>query len=116
MSKAATSALGVGSLERLNSAAQSGYASGSLVVAANRSGASTAGSGGFGGDLDHRISTRSHQQVVNLTFVLVRNIGNGFGQGEDEVEIPHRQQFSLTCRKPCLRRSRLTFWAVTVAA
>ena len=33
MSKAATSALGVGSLERLNSAAQSGYASGSLVVA-----------------------------------------------------------------------------------
>jgi hypothetical protein len=46
MSKAATSALGVGNLEWLNSAAQSGYASGSLVVAANRGGASMARSGG----------------------------------------------------------------------
>jgi hypothetical protein len=35
--------------------------------------------------------------------------GNLFGQGEDQVEIPHGQQFSLTCRKPCLRRSRLAF-------
>ena len=46
MSKAVTSALGVGSLERLNSAAKSGYASGSLVAAANRGCASTARSGG----------------------------------------------------------------------
>ena len=46
MSKAATSALDAGSLEWLNSAAQSGYASGSLVAAANRGCASTARSGG----------------------------------------------------------------------
>jgi hypothetical protein len=46
MSKAATSALGAGSLEWLNSAAQSSYASGSLVAAANRGCASTACSGG----------------------------------------------------------------------
>ena len=45
-SKTATSALGAGSLEWLNSAAQSGYASGSLVAAANRGCASTARSGG----------------------------------------------------------------------
>jgi hypothetical protein len=52
---------------------------------------------GVGGDLDHRISTRSHQQIIDLAFVLVRDVGNLFGQGEDQVEIPHGQQFSLTC-------------------
>jgi hypothetical protein len=46
MSKAATSALGAGSLEWLNRAAQSGYASGSLVAVANRGCASTACFGG----------------------------------------------------------------------
>ena len=46
MSKAARSALGVDNLEWLNSAAQSGYASGSPLFAANRVGASTARSGG----------------------------------------------------------------------
>jgi hypothetical protein len=61
MRKAATSALGAGDLEWLNSAAQSGYASGSLVVAANRGGASTARSGG-----PLRCVRADHDQCVYL--------------------------------------------------
>lgn len=71
---------------------------------------------GVGGDLDHCVCARAHEQVVDLAFVLMRNIRNLFGQGEDEVEIPHGQQLGLTCRQPCLRRTSLTFGAVTIAA
>lgn len=48
-------------------------------------------------DPDHRVSTCPHQQVVDLAFVLMRDVGDGFGQGEYKMEIPHGQQFSLTC-------------------
>ena len=44
-----------------------------------------------GGNLDHRVRTCPHQQIVEFAFVLVRDICNRFRQGEDEVEIPHGQ-------------------------
>ena len=71
---------------------------------------------GVGGNLDHRVSARPHQQIVGLAFVLVRNICDLFGQSEDEVEVSYGQQFSFPCRQPCLCRTRLTLWAVAVAA
>jgi hypothetical protein len=70
---------------------------------------------GIGGDFDHRVTARPHQQIVDLAFVLVRDIGDGLGQREDEMEIPHGQQFGLACGQPCLCRTCLTFWAVTIA-
>jgi hypothetical protein len=44
------------------------------------------------------------------------DVGNGLGQSEDEVEIPHGQQLGLTCCQPSFGGTRLTFWAVTIAA
>jgi len=52
----------------------------------------------IGGDLDHRVRARPHQEIVELPFVLVRDIRNRFRQSEDEMEIPHRQQLRFTCR------------------
>jgi len=71
---------------------------------------------GIGGDLDHRVRARPHQQVVDLAFVLVRDVCDGLGQCEDEVEIPHGQQLCFARRQPSLRRTRLTLWAMAVAA
>lgn len=69
---------------------------------------------GVGGDPDHRIRARPHQQVVDLAFVLKRNVGDLLRQREDEVEIPHLRQFGLARFQPCLCRTRLTFWTVPV--
>lgn len=71
---------------------------------------------GVGGDLDHGVGARAHQQIVDLAFVLVGDIGNGLWQSEDEVEVPHRQQFSFARGQPRLCRTGLTFWAVPVPA
>jgi hypothetical protein len=48
-------------------------------------------------DLDNRVRTCPHQQVIDLAFVLMRDVGNLFGQREDQMEIPHGQQLGLTC-------------------
>ena len=71
---------------------------------------------GIGSDLDHRVRARPHQQGVELPLVLVGDIGDRFGQREDQVEIPHGQQFGLACRQPCLGRTRLAFGAVAIPA
>ena len=71
---------------------------------------------GIGGNLDHRVSARPHQQIVDLAFVLMRDVGDRFGQSEDEVEVSHGQQLCLPCGQPCLCRTRLAFGTVTVAA
>ena len=63
-------------------------------------------------DLDNRVRTCPHQQVIDLAFVLMRDVGNLFGQREDQMEIPHGQQLGLTCDKPCFRRPCLTFGTV----
>ena len=67
-------------------------------------------------DPDHRVRARTHQQIIDLAFVLTRDISDRFGQGEDQVEIPHRQQLGLARRQPCLRGPGLTFGTVTIAA
>jgi len=45
----------------------------------------------IGCDLDHRVGTCPHQQIVELAFVLMRDVGDRFGQGEDKVEVSHGQ-------------------------
>jgi hypothetical protein len=66
--------------------------------------------------LDHRVCTGPHQQIVNLPFVLVRNIRDLLGQGEDKVEIPHRQQLGLSCSQPGFGSTGLTLRTVTITA
>lgn len=53
---------------------------------------------------------------MDLSFVLGCNVGNLFGQGEDQVEVPHGQQFRLARRQPCFCGSGLAFGTVTIAA
>ena len=67
-------------------------------------------------DPDHRVRARSHQQIVDLAFVLVSDIGDRFGQREDQMEIPHGQQFGPTSGQPCFCRPRLTLWAMAIAS
>jgi len=45
----------------------------------------------IGGDSNHRVCTDPHQQIVNLSFVLTRDVGDWLWQREDEMEIPHGQ-------------------------
>ena len=71
---------------------------------------------GIGGDPDHGIRARAHQQIVDLALVLVGDVSNLFGQGEDEVEISHGQQFRLARLQPCFCGTGLALGAVTVAA
>ena len=71
---------------------------------------------GVGGDPDHRVRARPHQQIVDLALVLVGDVRDRLRQREDEVEIPHGQQFGLARRQPCLGCARLAFGAVPVAA
>jgi len=71
---------------------------------------------GVGCDLDNRVRARPHQQVVDLPFVLKRDVGDRLRQREDQVEIPHGQEFGLACRKLGLGRTRLTFGAMAIAA
>ena len=70
----------------------------------------------IGGDSNHRVCTDPHQQIVNLPLVLICDISDRFWQRKDEMEVPHGQQFCLACCQPCLCSTRLTFWAVPVAA
>ena len=67
-------------------------------------------------DLDYRVRARTHQQIVDLPFVLIRDVSNGFGQREDEVEIPHGQQLGLARRQPCLGSTGLAFGAMAITA
>lgn len=71
---------------------------------------------GVGGDPDHRVCARPHQEIVDLPFVLVGDVRDRFGQCEDEVEIPHGQQFGLARRQPCSCRTRLAFGTVPIPA
>ena len=46
----------------------------------------------------------------------MRDVGDLFGQREDEVEVSHGQQLCFPCSQPSFGGTRLTFWAVPIAA
>ena len=69
-----------------------------------------------GGDLDHGVGARAHQQVVDRALVLVGDVSDRLGQCEDQMEVSHRQQFSLTCCQPNFCCTRLALGAMAIAA
>ncbi len=71
---------------------------------------------GVSRNLDHRICADTHQQVVNLPIVLMRDVGDRLRQREDKMEISDRQQFGLAGGQPRLRRAGLAFGAMAIAA
>jgi hypothetical protein len=65
-------------------------------------------------NLDHRVRAHPQQQIVDLPFVLIRDVGNWLWQVEDEMKIANGQQLGLTCRQPGFGSGGLTFGAVPV--
>ena len=71
---------------------------------------------GIGGDRLQRLGRRPEQDVVDDRLVLQRNAGDGLGHGEHDMEVGHREQFSLAIGDPLRAGQALAFWAVPVAA
>ncbi len=70
---------------------------------------------GIGGDRHHRLRGGLEQQGVENGLVLERDVGDPRRQGEDDMEIPDRQQIGLPLGQPCPRGVPLTARTMTVA-
>ena len=70
----------------------------------------------IGGDLDHGIGTRAHQQIVDCAFVLVGDVSDWLWQREDQMEVAHGQQFGFACSQPCFCGGGLALGTVAIAA
>ena len=71
---------------------------------------------GVGGDGDQRLGADLEQDVVDHRLVLIGDVGDRLGQGEDDVEIGYVQQLGLARRQPVLGSGPLALWAMAVAA
>ena len=61
-------------------------------------------------DREHGLGRGLEQEIVDDGLVLVGNIRDGRGQGEDLMEVLHGQQLSLTGGKPFACCSTLMWW------
>jgi len=71
---------------------------------------------GVGGDGDQGFGGGFEQQVIDDRCVVVGDVGDRPRQGEDDMEIGHRQQIGLAVGEPLLGSSGLALWAMPVAA
>jgi hypothetical protein len=71
---------------------------------------------GIGGDGLQHLGGHIEQQAIDGGLVLVRDVGDGRGQREDDVVILDRQQIGLPGVEPALGRAALALRAVPVAA
>ena len=71
---------------------------------------------GIGGDGRHGLGRGAEQQPVDLALVPMGDPGDLRRQGEDHVEILHRQQIFRPRRHPVARRRALALGAVPVLA
>ena len=71
---------------------------------------------GIGGDGHHRLGRRPEQQIIDQRFVLQGDVGDLGRQGEDDMEIPDRQQIGLALGQPGPCGITLAFGAMPVAA
>jgi hypothetical protein len=71
---------------------------------------------GVGGDGDQGVGGGFEQQVIDDRLVLIGDVGDRSGQGEDDVEIRHGQEFGLAIGQPLLGSRGLALRTVPVAA
>ena len=71
---------------------------------------------GIGGDGTKGRGSTAKQDVVNDALVLQGNCGDWLGDGEDDMEVRHRQQVGLARFQPGSACQGLTLGAVAVAA
>ena len=69
-----------------------------------------------GGDVAQRLGRCAEQDGIDDAFVLERDLRRRRRQGEDDVEVGHRQQFGLTGFEPFGACQALALRAVPVAA
>ena len=69
---------------------------------------------GIGPNGQHGLGGCLEQQIVDDSLVLVSDVRDCFGQGEDLMEVWRRQQFGLAGGKPLPRRRALALRAVAV--
>ena len=70
---------------------------------------------GVGRDGDQGFGGGFEQQVIDDRFVLVGDVGDRSRQGEDDMEIGHRQQLSSAVGEPLLGSGGLALWAMPIA-
>lgn len=68
-----------------------------------------------GADETDRLGCRLEQDVVDHRLVLQRDGGYGRRDGEDDMEIGHRQQVGLAIGEPSGARERLALWTMPIA-
>ena len=71
---------------------------------------------GIGGDGAQRLGGGAEQDGVDRRLVLEGDLGHRRRQGEDDVEVRHRQQLGLRCGQPFGARQPLALRAMPVAA
>ena len=69
---------------------------------------------GVGGDGDQGLGGGLEQDAVDHRLVLVGDVGDRSGQGEDDMIVFHRQQLGLARGEPVLCRRSLAFWAMPI--
>jgi hypothetical protein len=69
-----------------------------------------------GGDGDQGFGGGFEQQVIDDRFVLVGDVGDRSRQGEDDMEVGHRQQLGSAVGEPLLGSGGLALWAMPIAA
>jgi hypothetical protein len=71
---------------------------------------------GVGRDDDQGVGGGFEQQIINDRLVLIGDVGNRSRQGENNMEVGHRQQFGLAVGQPLFGGDGLALRAVPVAA
>ena len=71
---------------------------------------------GVGGDGDQGLGGGFEQQVIDDRLVVIGDIGDRSGQGEDDMEIRHGQEIGLAVGQPFFGSSGLALWAMPIAA
>ena len=71
---------------------------------------------GVGRDGDQGLGGGFEQQVIDDRLVVIGDIGDRSGQGEDDMEIRHGQEIGLAVGQPLLGSSGLALWAMPIAA
>src|SRR5262245_10866321 len=71
---------------------------------------------GVGGDGEQRLGRGLEEDGVDLSLVLVGDVGDRRRQREHHVIVGHGQELGLAVGQPCLRRRALALGAMAVAA
>jgi len=68
------------------------------------------------GDGEQRLGGDAEEDLIEDLFVIEGDGGDGLGDGEDQVEVLHRQQLALALLDPLGARQALALGTVAVAA